>query len=284
MTFAVRELKEYSVRKVCKLLKLNKSTYYNWLKRIPENKYTEEEKSNVERVFLKHNGSFGRRIIKKELQKEAINYSENKISRILKQLEYKSKYGRKKCKNVYTSKNTEERYTHENVYNWLPEYFRSNMNIWSTDFTEVELCGKKIYICGIVSVNGKTLVSYKMSGRCTSELAAQTLEQAIAKYGVPDIVMSDRGSQFTSKAFHELIKKYEIIHSMSRPRTPIDNRFIETFWKSMKTEIGKISHLSIAQYCLLIEYYINYYNTMRPHSTLNYLTPLQYAQQNNFVI
>lgn len=61
---------------------------------------------------------------------------------------------------------------------------------------------------------------------------------------------------------------------MSRPHTPIDNRFIETFWKSMKIEMGKTDLLTEHTYRMVVDYYIYYYNNLRPHSSLNYRVPL----------
>ena len=79
-----------------------------------------------------------------------------------------------------------------------------------------------------------------------------------------------------SKAFHDILQKYGIRHSMSRPHTPIDNRFIETFWKSMKIEIGKTNLLDELSYGMVVDYYIYYYNNLRPHSSLNYDTPIKH--------
>ena len=87
--------------------------------------------------------------------------------------------------------------------------------------------------------------------------------------------MTDRGSPFTGKAFHELLEREGIEHSMSRAHTPRDNRYIETFWQTMKTEIGPVKEMTIAEYRMILEYYEYYYNNLRPHSALGYRPPLQ---------
>jgi len=117
LSFAVGDLNKYPVRKVCEILRIKRSTCYNWKKRIPKYEYSEEEKANVLRKHKEHHNSFGRRIIKRELDKEGIKYSESKVSKIMKELGIKSKYGRKKGKNVYTSEETEEKYIKENIFN-----------------------------------------------------------------------------------------------------------------------------------------------------------------------
>ena len=105
-------------------------------------------------------------------------------------------------------------------------------------------------------------------------MAKETVEKAVAQYGVPDMIMTDRGAQFTSKDFYDMMEKLKIAHSMSRPHKPIDNRFIETFWKSMKVELGKTCLLTEQTYRMVVDYYIYYYNNLRPHSTLGYRPPL----------
>lgn len=225
---------------------------------------------------MKHCGSFGRRILRIELLKDGIRMSEKKISRIMKEIGLKSKYGRKKCKNVYTDKEASKKYIQENLYAKLGEREKQN-EIWSMDFTEEKIEGKKIYSCGIVSVNKKTLIARITGKGNTKETAIETLTRGIMRYGKPYMVMTDRGSPFVSKEFHDVLEMYGIEHSMSRAHTPVDNRYIETFWKSMKTEIGKVQHLTLSNYLIILEFYEYYYNHERPHSSLGYCAPLDYT-------
>lgn len=199
--------------------------------------------------------------------------SERKISNILRELGLSSKYGRKKCKNVHTSEHT-EKYIQENYFASLPSDVRNELNIWSMDFTEEKIKGKRIFTCGIISVNSKVVVGYSQGTKCNTELALKAITQAIENYGIPDMIMTDRGAQFTSREFRVIMDDLFIIHSMSRPRKPIDNRFIETFWKSMKVELGKLDLLTEETYRMVVDYYIYYYNNLRPHSSLGYRPPL----------
>jgi putative transposase len=218
-------------------------------------------------------GNFGRRTLHHELLKEGCGISEYKISKILKAAGLSSKYGRKKCHNVHTSKIVAERYIAENLYPKLGSEDRSR-EIWSMDFTEEKVAGRTVISCGIVSVNGKQLVARLSGCRNNKDAACHTLRQGIQRFGKPYMLMTDRGSPFISKAFHDELVALGIRHSMSRPHTPVDNRFIETFWKSMKTEIGKVKHLSVESYLFILDYYEHYYNYLRPHSSLGYSTPL----------
>ncbi len=274
MSFAVRELREYSPSKVCRIVDISRSSYYSKLlngeKQIQRK---EREYQAVYAMFKLHHGSFGRRVLRKLLQQQNFSVSEYKIAKALKYYGVCSKYGRKRCKNVHTSEAT-EKYIRENLYAQLSEADKKQLTIWSMDFTEQKIQGKTIYTCGIISVTQKVLVGYAQSKRCTSELAIKTILKAIQEYGVPDMVMTDRGSQFTSKAFFDIMETYGITHSMSRPHKPVDNVYIETFWKTLKIEIGKLDLLNETTYAMVIEYYVYYYNHIRPHSSLNYQPPL----------
>lgn len=186
---------------------------------------------------------------------------------------YRPKYGRRKCKNIHTSEGT-EKYVKENLYAQLTKEEKSKMEIWSMNYTEEKINGKKIVTCGIISVKRKILVGYAQGKRSTTELAIEAVAKAVLEYGVPDMVMTDRGAQFMSKEFNVILEELGIKHSMSRPHKPVDNCYIETFWKTMKVELGKTTLLTEQTYRMVIEYYVYYYNNLRPHSSLGYLPPL----------
>jgi putative transposase len=274
-------LQQYPIRKVCQRLKIASSSYYYHLHHPSVLPFTEEERNAVVNMFCTHFGNFGRRIIHRELLKQNICISEPKITKILKYEDLSSKYGRKKCKNVHTHKNTSEKYIAENIYRKLEKseneeerkILKEN-TIWSIDFTEEKINGKKVISCGVIDVNKKVLISLIKNCSNTAESAVKCVKQGIEAFGKPYMIMTDRGSPFTSKLFHDLLADKKIIHSMSRPHTPVDNRFIETFWKSMKTEMGKVNYLSVEQYLMIVEFYEYYYNYQRPHSSLKYTTPL----------
>lgn len=224
-------------------------------------------------MFKRHLGIFGRRTLHKELKKKGINVSEYKISKVMKKYDLVSKYGRKKGKNVNTSKET-EKYIRENIYGKISKEEKERLKIWSMDYSEIELGKKKYYLCGIKSVNERTCIAVTISEVQTKETAIETIEEGIKKYGKPDMIMTDRGTQYVSKAFYEYIKSKGIVHSMSRPHKPVDNCYIETFWKTLKTEMGNIKHYDYETYRIVLEYYIYYYNNERPHSSLGYKAPL----------
>ena len=258
--------------KVCQVLAIPRSTLYYRLKHPRTPSYTEDEAAAVISMFKEHHRSFGRRVLHRELQTAGWNISEHRISRILKDHDYVPKYGRKKSTNIHTHKESAEKYIAENVY-WNLQEEKRPVKTWSMDFTEQKVEGKTVYTCGIISVTDKILVGRITGQRNCSETACRALTEAIARFGIPEMIMTDRGSPFVSKTFHDLLLEYGITHSMSRPHTPRDNRYIETFWRMMKTEIGPVKYMSRSEYLLVLDYYEDYYNYRRPHSALGYRAP-----------
>ena len=277
MTSAVKLGNNYPVRKVCRITEITLSAYYHKKKYIPKRQYNEDEEKAVREMYHRHMSNFGRRTIRRELIKEGMVISEKRISKIMKKAGLRSKYGRrKKIKNVYSDQSLSEEYICENLYRKLSTEEKQR-EIWSMDFTEVKIKGKKIYSCGIISVNRKIWIARITGEANNAATAVKTLEQGIARYGVPYMVMTDRGSPFVSKSFKETIDTNGILHSMSRPHTPGDNACIETFWKTMKTEIGRTKHLTQEEYYAIMGYYEYYYNNLRPHSSLGYCAPIPHA-------
>ena len=267
------------MRTVCQVLQIKEQSYYYRRKHPKKERYTQEEKDNVYRVYKENHSCFGRRMIKKYLEREGIKYSEKKISNIMKILNLKARYGRRKTENVYTNKETKEKYVAKNIYNNLEKEEQEKIEAWSIDFTEQIVEGRKIYTCAIIDIRTKVIVGYKQAYKIDSKLAVETLEEAIETYGTPNMILSDRGSQFTSKLYQKTLEEHGIIFSMSRPYKPVDNVYIETFFKSMKTEIGYVKKYTIKEYKMVVEYWMNYYNTKRIHSSIGYLTPHEYLYE-----
>lgn len=264
------------MRTVCQVLQIKEQSYYYRRKHPKKERYTQEELDNVYRVYKENHSCFGRRMIKKYLEREGIKYSEKKISNIMKILNLKARYGRRKTENVYTNKETKEKYVAKNIYNNLEKEEQEKIEAWSIDFTEQIVEGRKIYTCAIINIRTKVIVGYKQSYKIDAKLAAETLEKALEEYGTPNMILSDRGSQFTSKLYQKTLEEYGIMCSMSRPYKPVDNVYIETFFKTMKTEIGYVKKYTIKEYKMVVEYWMNYYNTKRIHSSIGYLTPFEY--------
>ena len=234
----------------------------------------------VVNCFLKHNGNYGRPRIKAALEKEAINISEGKIARIMKKHGLVAKAGRRRKRN--RPKKTEEQYIRENLLLGKDLKSLKRNEVWSTDITEMNIKGSRIYMAGIIDVASKRLVGYHIDTNMRQELVHQAIKMATCKVDntVGIIFHSDRGSQYTSRKTQEIVKGHNMIQSMSRPSKPNDNQAIESLWNSLKTELDTLSTLSRKEaIAKIFDYVGNYYNEERIHSSIGYNTPDQaYAE------
>jgi len=255
--------KSKNKRAVCAVLKINRSTVYYKKKRVAD-----EKEPEVVSVFKRHNGNYGSRRIKAELERKKVIVSGRRIIRILKRNGLEPKYGRKKLvRNIYTNK--DERYIAGNLIR--NKAATMSGQICHTDFTELKCKDGKLFVSGIIDAYDKTAV-VKCGEKQSKELVKETIELMSKP---PEILHSDRGSQYTSNLIREYLDEKKVKRSMSAPYCSYENAMIETFWKTLKVEIGDTRNLTKAELQMVIEYQVYYYNHERIHSSINYLTPIE---------
>lgn len=223
--------------------------------------------------FNKHSGNYGRIRIKKELYiKCGIVVSENKISKILQKNGLIAISGRK---SKPSKKARRAEYITDNKV-WNKFNINKCNELWCSDITELKYNSGKLYVCGVIDVASRKIVGWSIDKKANKEFVHSAITMAYFKSKMPkDVIFhSDRGCQYTALKTKELLDKYEMIFSMSRPGTPSDNLPIETLWKSLKREMPAISNMGYEQAKRTIVKYIElYYNSERLHSSLDYKTP-----------
>lgn len=147
--------------------------------------------------------------------------------------------------------------------------------VWAIDITYIPMNKGHMYMVGIIDIYSRYLINWSISNTMDAKWVVETVKEAVEKYGKPDIINSDQGSQFTSDEYINYIKSLEHTQiSMDGKGRALDNIFIERFWRTIKYE--KI-HLNppmdgVDLYNICNDF-INYYNYERIHSSLNYKTP-----------
>lgn len=149
--------------------------------------------------------------------------------------------------------------------------------VWCCDFTYIRVANRYYYLCAILDLYSRKIVAYKVSPHIDTQLAIDTLNLAIASRGKPSglIFHTDRGSQFTSKTFRQYTDSMNIVQSFSAKGHPYDNAAMECFFKYLKKEeTNRRTYSSAQELNLSLFTYINgFYNSVRPHSHNNGLTP-----------
>lgn len=130
-------------------------------------------------------------------------------------------------------------------------------------------------LSGIIDKRTRIIVGYKYATNYKSDFVRESFEMAFNKFGVPDYVHTDNGSQYKSELVHKYIEEKGAKHSFSQPGNPHHNQYIESFWKTMKIEIGKTERIGLKDLEQVIDYYIHYYNTIRLHSSIGYIPPIK---------
>ena len=257
---------------------MSRSTFYR-VSKAKESEEIELEKAVIN-CFEKHNGNYGRIRIKKDLSRNGITISENKISRILKEYGLVAKSGRTGRRKA--PKPTEEQYIEANLIKDKFEIDIPNY-LWCSDITELACKGNKIYACGVIDVATRRLVGWSIKRHQRQDIVQEAFEMAVGRNPerpVDAVYHSDRGCQYTAKKTKELVERYGFRKSMSRPGTPSDNQPIESFWRTLECEMPDIRHLTFEDASrVLIKYFEFYYNSDRLHSGIGYLTPNEYFEK-----
>ena len=177
---------------------------------------------------------------------------------------------------LYRKPNTSKKHPGHKVYPYLLRELtidRANQ-VWATDITYIPMACGWVYLCAIVDWASRRVLSHRVSISMDTSFCLEALEEAFAKYGQPEIFNTDQGSQFTSEAFTEALKARGVAISMDGKGAWRDNVFIERLWRSIKyEEVYLHAYDSVGQAKVGIARYISFYNTARPHSSLDKKTP-----------
>ena len=131
-----------------------------------------------------------------------------------------------------------------------------------------------VYLVAIIDIKSRKILTWKISNSLETNFCIEALEEAIAKYGFPEIFNTDQGSQFTSEDFTGILKKHNIRISMDGKGRWIDNVFIERFWRTLKyDEVYLKAYESVSEARREISSYIHLYNSFKTHSSLDSQTP-----------
>jgi putative transposase len=148
--------------------------------------------------------------------------------------------------------------------------------VWAMDITYIPMARGFVYLTAVMDWNTRKVLSHRISITQDTEFCLEALQEAIDRYGKPEIMNTDQGSQFTSQAFTQLLKDNEIRISMDGKGAWRDNVFIERLWRSVKYEhVYLHAYESVSEAREQIGNYFDFYNQRRPHSKLDRLPPDQ---------
>jgi putative transposase len=150
---------------------------------------------------------------------------------------------------------------------------RSNQ-VWAIDITYIPMKRGFMYLFAIIDLYSRYVVGWSISNTMTSEWCVEVLKESISRHGKPEIINSDQGSQFTADKYVEFLKMNDIQISMDGKGRALDNVFIERLWRSVKQEYVYLNPCETGQELWRgLDDYFRFYNTQRPHQSLDYRPP-----------
>nr|QHW12303.1 IS3 family transposase [Macrococcus canis]QHW12314.1 IS3 family transposase [Macrococcus canis] len=266
---------------MCEVLGVSKSGYYDWKKRedSSQQKRREALKKEIYKIYIGSQKRYGSPKITKKLREQGHNVSQRTVTRLMKDMNIRS-ITKKKYKATTNSKHNLPIYP-----NLLNQQFKVEKlgTAWVSDITYVYTREGWLYLATVMDLFSRRIIGWAMSSRMTKELVISALERAYMtqepKAGL--IHHSDRGSQYASVEYQKKLREKEITTSMSRKGNCYDNACIESFHSIIKKEL--IHHCDYktrneAMFSIM-EYILTFYNSTRIHSTLNYLSPIEFEKK-----
>jgi len=261
------ELKRLSIVKQCEILELSRSALY-YVNTINEKKEAikEEIKAIFEEIPI-----YGAKKVHCQLLENGYSVSLNTVQRYRKELGLRAILAVREPLCLTQPNIAHPKYSYK--LRGL-DIVRANQ-VWSTDITYIKIAGGMVYLAAVIDWYSKAVLSWKISNTMDTDLVMGVLNEALLKYGKPEIFNTDQGSQYTSYIHTQTLKDNGITISMDGKGRATDNIAIERFWRSAKVE-----RIYLNQYNTIKELkedmtdYMDFYNYRRFHETLEYKKPM----------
>ena len=267
---------ELPVAEMCGLAQVSRASFYRWLKRLAPEAGDMELRVELQRVCLQHR-RYGYRRVTVALHQAGFVVNHKRVLRLMGQ---DNLLALRKRKFVVTTESGHALPVYSNYAKHLQ--IRGPDELWVADITYIRLKTEFVYLAVILDAHSRKVVGWELDRTLAARLAVTALERAITDRNPPPGLVhhSDRGVQYASGDYVGLLRRHQMIPSMSRPANPYDNASCESFIKTLKreevyaTEYRDLEHLRAN----LEEFIDRYYNHTRLHSALGYRPPEEFEQ------
>jgi putative transposase len=276
--FIMEHRKEFRLGKMCEVLEVSKSGYHNYVR----GKVRQIELENhilleeIKRIYSKSKSTYGSPRIYMELRKMGYICNRKRIVRIMRINNIKAKTKRKY---KVTTNSDHNRPVAENILAQNFSYTESN-KAWVSDITYIWTNEGWLYLCCIMDLFSRMIVGWCLDKTMRASLVTSALKQATIKRGEnPEIIFhSDRGSQYASNEVRDFLRKHGMIQSMSGKGNCYDNAVMESFFHTLKSELVSFEQFRTRGEARIkiFEYIEIFYNRQRSHSTIGYLSPIEF--------
>ena len=261
---------KYCISAMCRVLKVSRSRYYYEEKQQKDESALEEA---VQTAFEENRSLYGSRKLKRVLAKKGIIVSRRKICRIMKRRCLESAYTRKK----YRSKRA--KCNGNTVPNLLGRKFNGQEQFAAvvSDLTYVRVGQKWQYVCILLDLYNREIIGYSSGAHKNAQLVQAAFAKVKVNLAHIQMFHTDRGSEFDNVLIDELLDTFNINRSLSIRACPYDNAVAEATFKLIKSElINRIFFISAEHLALELADYIHFFNNIRLHGSLDYLSPAEF--------
>ena len=255
-----------SLSRQCRLLAISRSSFYYVLK--GESPANLALMRRIDELFLKY-PFYGSRQMTRQLRRDGISVGRHRVRRLM---------GLMGLEAIYQAPRTSAPHPAHRIYPYLlkgMEIDRPNQ-VWCADITYIPVQRGFLYLVAIMDWASRHVLAWRLSNTMDVSFCVEALQEAMARYGRPEIFNTDQGSQFTGFDFTGALKDAGVAISMDGRGRCMDNIFIERLWRSMKYEAVYLHELTDGFKAeRVIGEWIGFYNTERPHSALDGRTPAE---------
>ena len=265
---------------LCETLGVSRSGFHAWLTRAPSARARSDEEigAKVRASFMGSDRTYGARRVWHDVLADGISFGLHLIGRLMRQQALRARPRRRGL-----PKDAGERSVI--AANVLDRQFAAEApnQKWVADFTYIWTVEGWLYVAAVIDLFSRRVVGWSMKADMTAQLVTDALMMAIWRRGEPDALLhhSDQGSQYTSEQFQRLMTDHGVTCSMSRSDNCWDNAAMESFFSSLKTErVARKTYRTRDQARAdVFDYIERFYNPTRRHSTLGYLSPMDFEKK-----
>jgi putative transposase len=255
---------QLSMRKQCEVLGLHRSTlYYEPAEANPEDL---EIMNQIDRQYLR-TPFYGSRRMTVVLQERGYEVNRKRVQRLMRRMGLEG---------LAPGPSTSRPHPEHPVYPYLLRGLvidRPNQ-VWSADITYIPLRMGFAYLMALLDWFSRKVLAFRLCNTLDARFCVEALEEALDRYGRPEISNTDQGAQFTSTTYTSVLKRHEVQISMDGKGRCKDNIFVERLWRAVKyEEVYLHAYDSMSEAARGIERYFEFYNTVRPHQSLDYQRP-----------
>ena len=264
---------KYNVHWLCEAMQVDRGTFYNHIFRNKKDntwysKRREILREEILKIYEETRQIFGAGKITTILKQKGYRTSEETVSFLMHDMGLQSI--RHRAKAIY-----EKEVKSKNKVNQQFQTSRPN-EVWVSDVTYFRTQYNSYYICVILDLYSRKVISYRIALNNSTQLVKSTFKDAYESRQPKGAIIfhSDRGGNYRSKTFCNYLKSLKVTQSFSRAYTPYDNSVVESFFSSLKREeLYRTKYRSDKEFKKAVADYMIFYNTQRPHSNNNYRTP-----------